>query len=99
MTETNEIIPELENINKYDSADGNIPDTLGIVWLYICWNIPASDGPTDCPIRINNTVMPKEIPSPFCGDDTRITLNPPTNENDNPTDITLNAADIINSVE
>src|SRR5690348_11174566 len=43
--------------------------------------------------------MPREMPSAFCGDDTRMMLNPPTNVNDNPTDIIPSVVDIINSVE
>src|SRR5579872_5172741 len=72
---------------------------FGIVWRYICWNIPATDGPTDWPTRISRTDMPSDIPSIFCGDDTSMILKPPTNANDNPTDIIPSAADIINSVE
>lgn len=92
-------MPALENISRYDKAVGNTPGMFGIVWLCICWNIPATDGPRDWPTRINNTDMPREMPSAFCGDDTSIMLNPPTNVNDNPTDIIPSAADIINSVE
>src|SRR5574337_316453 len=98
-TDTRDKIPALENICRYDNADGNAPDTFGIVCVYICWNIPATDGPSDCPTKINSTDMPRDIPSNFCGDDTSMMLNPPTNAKDNPTDIIPSAADIIDSVE
>src|SRR5579883_845537 len=60
--------------------------------------MPATDGPSDCPTSMSSTAMPSAIPSAFCGDDTSMILNPPTNANDNPTDNTPSADAISSSV-
>lgn len=97
-TEINDSSAAVRNIWSYACAEGNVAGILGMVPRYICWYIPATEGPSEFPTSIKSTDMPRETPCTFCGDDIKIMLKHPTMANDNPTEITASVADMAYSV-